>query len=87
MTESMNAVTPTADAHVSVIPDDLLTPIEAARRLRVSKAALYERISRGDIPSYRFGRAIRLRATHLAQYLERSRSIPPARSPRYGGRS
>ena len=80
MTENIKTVATTIEARASAIPDDLVTPNEAARRLRVSKAALYERIGRGDIPSYRFGRAIRLRASHVVDYLERGRRQPPARS-------
>jgi excisionase family DNA binding protein len=87
MIEDMNAVATTVDARASAIPEDLVTPIEAARRLRVSKAALYERISRGDIPSYRFGRAIRLRAAHLVDYLERGRRQPPAATSPYARRA
>ena len=44
MTDTVN---PTASAPASataVLPDDFLTPVEAAGRLRISKAALYERI-------------------------------------------
>lgn len=67
----------------AVIPGDFLTPVEAASLLRVSKGSLYERLGRGDIPSYRFGRAIRLRRAHLAEYLERHRVLPRARAQRY----
>jgi excisionase family DNA binding protein len=83
MTDTVN---PTASAPASataVLPDDFLTPVEAAGRLRISKAALYERIGTGDIQSYRFGRAIRLRASHVLEYLERGRRQPPARSHQY----
>ena len=78
--------TPTVRAAtVTGIPCDFVTPTEAACLLRVSKGALYERIGRGDIQSYRFGRAIRLRAAHLSAYLERHRSEPPVRPTRYAG--
>jgi excisionase family DNA binding protein len=83
MTDTVN---PTASAPASataVLPDDFLTPVEAAGRLRISKAALYERIGTGDIPSYRFGRAIRLRATHILEYLERAQGQAPVRTHTY----
>ena len=66
-----------------VLPVDLLTPNEAANRLRTSKAALYEWLARGDIRHYRVGRLVRIREADLAEYLERRRSEPPARPSRY----
>ena len=67
-----------------VLPADLLTPAEAATRLRASKAALYEWLARGDIRHYRVGRLVRIREADLAEYLERRRCEPPARSSPYG---
>lgn len=81
MTERLRSAS-AGDNASRAIPDDLLTPAEAAAQLKISKAALYERIGRGDIPSYRFGRAIRLRAHHLADYLERG-AHPVAAPSRY----
>ena len=66
-----------------VLPADLLTPIEAAKKLRTSKAALYEWLARGDIRHYRVGRLVRIREADLAEYLERRRSQPPTRRSRY----
>lgn len=82
MTESKNA---TAERiGIATLPTDFMTPVEAARRLRASKAALYEWLARGDIRHYRVGRLVRIRETDLAEYLERRRSKPPTRPTRYG---
>ena len=68
----------------TVLPGDFITPVEAAKKLRASKAALYEWLARGDIRHYRVGRLVRIRAADLAEYLERRRTDPPARPSRYG---
>lgn len=82
----MNETTSATAERVSSIalPADLLTPNEAARKLRTSKAALYEWLARGDIRHYRVGRLVRIREADLAEYLERRRNEPPARPSRYG---
>ncbi|MGI5901793.1 MAG: substrate-binding domain-containing protein [Desulfitobacteriia bacterium] len=47
-----------------------LTPEEAAKILKISKYTLYELIKRGEIPSRRIGRKIRIDQDSLAQYLK-----------------
>jgi excisionase family DNA binding protein len=82
MTEPLAATADSVDA--AIVPGDFITPIEAARKLRASKAALYEWLARGDIRHYRVGRLVRIRAADLAEYLERRRSQPPTRPSLYG---
>jgi len=64
----------------AVVPRDFVTPREAAQRMRVSKAALYEWLRRGELRSYRAGRLLRIRESDIATYLNARRSEPSARS-------
>jgi excisionase family DNA binding protein len=70
----------------ATVPADLLTPTEVAKRLRASRAALYEWLARGDLPSFRLGRCIRIREADVASFLERRRRVPIATRP-YGRRA
>ncbi|MDD2510819.1 MAG: helix-turn-helix transcriptional regulator [Syntrophomonas sp.] len=47
-----------------------LTPEEAAQILKISKYTLYELIKRGEIPSWRIGRKIRIDYDSLMHYLQ-----------------
>ncbi len=47
-----------------------LTPEEAAKILKISKYTLYELIKRGEIPSWRIGRKIRIDYDSLMHYLQ-----------------
>lgn len=69
---------------MAIVPDDYMTPADVSARLRIAKSALYERLSRGEIPHVRFGRAIRIREAELARYLAASSREQP--SEPYGGR-
>lgn len=62
-----------------------MTPHEVAQKLRMSKGALYGWLNTG-LKHYRLGRAIRLRESDVAEYLERRRSRPPMRQHRYDRR-
>lgn len=42
-----------------------LTSYEAAKRLRISRRALYHRIERGQIKAHRLGRCLRFRLQEL----------------------
>lgn len=69
----------TAEESTAIVPHDYLTPDEVAKRLRVAKSALYERLGRGDIPNVRFGRSIRVREADVARYLSHHRRERPSR--------
>ena len=65
-------------------PSSLLTPDEVIPRLRVSRSTLYEWLAKGELPSYRLGRIIRIRETDLADFLERRRRITHVARQPYG---
>lgn len=73
-------------AHAAVVPNDFITAREAATRMRVSKAALYEWLRRGELQSYRVGRLVRIREADIAVYLDARRTEAPPRHP-YGRRA
>jgi PTS system nitrogen regulatory IIA component len=55
-------------------PEPLLTVDEAARFLRISRAKAYEMAQRGELPTVRMGRSVRVRRDRLEAWLdERSR--------------
>jgi len=49
----------------------LLTVSEAAKLLRIGRNLAYELVARGEIPSVRLGRVIRVPRSSLEQWLER----------------
>ncbi|CAN5158953.1 hypothetical protein BH18ACT4_BH18ACT4_14350 [soil metagenome] len=49
---------------------------ETARRLGITPRTLYRFIDQGDIPAYRFGRVIRLKASDIDDFIQ-SRRIEP----------
>ena len=53
-----------------------LSTQEAARRLGITPRTLYRFIDHGELPAYRFGRVIRLRATRSTTSSSRSRIQP-----------
>lgn len=60
-------------AHSHDVDDAFFTPKEAGTILRIGRSALYEWITRRDLPHYRFGRAIRIKKTDLADFIEQGR--------------
>jgi excisionase family DNA binding protein len=48
-----------------------MTAAGACRRLKVSRPTLFRLIDRGDLPAYRFGWMIRLRAADVEDFLHR----------------
>lgn len=48
---------------------ELLTAMEVARRLRVSRAMVYSLVARGDLPSVRIGTAVRIPADGLEAFI------------------
>ena len=53
-----------------------LSTQEAARRLGITPRTLYRFIDHGELPAYRFGRVIRLRAHEVDAFIESSRIKP-----------
>ena len=51
----------------------LLTVVEAARRLEISRSLLYELMARDEIQSIRVGRLRRVPAEALTEYVNRQR--------------
>lgn len=56
----------------------LLRPSEVAIALSLGRAKTYELIAKGDIPSVRFGRSVRVRADLLAEWIDARAIIPAA---------
>ena len=55
----------------------LLTVVDAARRLEISRSLLYELLATGELESIHVGRLRRVPAEALAAYVERQRSQRP----------
>jgi excisionase family DNA binding protein len=55
---------------------DWLSTQDAARRLGITPRTLYRFIDLGDLPAYRLGRVIRLKAEDVAAFIESSRIEP-----------
>ena len=53
-----------------------LSTAEAAGRLGITPRTLYRFLDEGQLPGYRFGRVIRLQATDVDDFIERSRIEP-----------
>lgn len=64
------------DVSVSADETEWLSTQEAARRLGITPRTLYRFIDHGDLPAYRFGRVIRLRAHEVEAFIESSRIKP-----------
>jgi excisionase family DNA binding protein len=66
------------DPAVETSPGDTqwLSTQAAARRLGITPRTLYRFIDHGELPAYRFGRVIRLRAHEVDAFIEASRIKP-----------
>jgi excisionase family DNA binding protein len=53
-----------------------LSTQEASRRLGITTRTLYRFVDQGDLPAYRMGRVIRLKATDIDTFIEGSRIEP-----------
>lgn len=53
-----------------------LSTAEAAKRLGITARTLYRFIDQGDIPAYRFGRVIRLKADEVDSFIDSCRIEP-----------
>lgn len=49
---------------------------EAAEQLGIGLRTLYRLIDAGELPAYKFGRVIRLKATDVSAYVESARITP-----------
>ncbi|MHB8464314.1 MAG: helix-turn-helix domain-containing protein [Acidimicrobiales bacterium] len=49
---------------------------DAAERLGITQRTLYRLIDEGQVPAYKMGRVLRVKATDLDLFLERSRVSP-----------
>jgi len=56
----------------------LLKPEEAATRLRIGRSMLFELLASGEIKSVKIGRARRIPATALTEYVNRLAGMPEA---------
>ncbi len=65
-------------------PSDLLTIDEAAEFTRWTKATLYSKVSRRQIPSVRLGRSIRFRRRDLLNLLRDVPTVTPSIVPTNG---
>ncbi len=54
--------------------ETLMTALEIARMLKISKAKVYRLISQGRIPAVRIGRAVRVIPADFREFAERSHS-------------
>jgi len=59
----------------------LLTVTETARLLRISRNLAYELVARGELPSVRLGRVIRIPRFGLESWLAREAGLPEHASP------
>ncbi len=53
-----------------------LSTAEAASRLGITPRTLYRFIDEGQLPAYRFGRVIRLKASEVDEFIESCRIEP-----------
>lgn len=53
-----------------------LSTQEASRRLGITTRTLYRFVDQGDLPAYRMGRVIRLKATDIDAFIDASRIEP-----------
>lgn len=64
-------------------PSDVsYTTDELAKLLKISKLTVYDLIKKGELPSYRVGKQMRVDAAELEAYKLRNRTVPAAGEPR-----
>lgn len=61
-----------------------LSTREAAGELGITTRTLYRLIDSGQVPAYKFGRVIRLKAEEVDAFVERSRIAPGELEHLYG---
>ncbi len=52
------------------------TPVEVAKKLKISKFTVYELIKRGELDAYRIGRKIRIEEASLEAYKQNNKNLP-----------
>ena len=50
--------------------DELYTPLEVAKMLRVTRTTIYEHIKSGQLKAIRIGNRYRITKTHLEEYVQ-----------------
>lgn len=63
-----------------IMEEVLLTGTEVAQRLRISRAKVYMLIQRGEIPSVKMGRNVRVRQRDMEEYIRRCLQNPFGKS-------
>ena len=61
-----------------------LSTQEASRRLGITTRTLYRFVDQGDLPAYRMGRVIRLKATDVDSFIEELDQFIDAELRRHG---
>lgn len=61
---------------MAATPIAWLSTAEAAQRLGITSRTLYRFIDEGQLPAYRFGRVIRLKADEVDAFIESCRIQP-----------
>jgi putative molybdopterin biosynthesis protein len=57
------------------MPDDILyKPADVAKKLNISRFTVYELIKRGELPVYRIGRSMRIKAADLEVYMYKAKA-------------
>ena len=72
----MKTVSATVGPMPSSADIEWLSTQEASRRLGITTRTLYRFVDQGDLPAYRMGRVIRLKATDIDTFIEGSRIEP-----------
>lgn len=52
--------------------EKLLRPAEVAARLGITVECLYHKLRAGEIPNFKFGKSIRVKASALEKYIQES---------------
>ncbi len=63
------------------VEEIFLTGTEVAQRLRISRAKVYWMIQRGEIPSVKMGRNVRVRQRDMEEYIRRCLQNPFGKVP------
>jgi putative molybdopterin biosynthesis protein len=66
---------------MSVSSDISYTTEEIAKMLKISKLTVYDLIKKGELPSYRVGKQMRVDAADLEAYKQRAKGIKPSSQP------
>ena len=52
--------------------DELYTPLEVAKMLRVTRTTIYEHIKNGQLKAIRIGNRYRISKAHLEEYIQQN---------------